>query len=167
MPVLGDIKNNNRSDNSNKLIWSACETCGKERWRALVNGKPKNTSCHRCSQIGSNNSRWTGGKQRHNKGYITVKLQPDDFFFSMTHQYGYVMEHRLVIAKHIGRCLHSWEIVHHRNGIKDDNRLENIQLVSELGHQQTIRFGMIVDKLKKEITALRLENSKLKRQLYD
>jgi hypothetical protein len=40
-----------------------------------------------------------------------------------------IAEHRLVVEQHIGRSLEPWESVHHRNGVRDDNRFENLEIV--------------------------------------
>jgi hypothetical protein len=72
-----------------------------------------------------------GGKTIDKHGYVLV-LAPLDH--PHPNSAGYIREHRLVMEQHMERYLNSEEVVHHRNGIKDDNRLENLRLYAAHSH---------------------------------
>ncbi len=109
--------------NYNRFIWYSCIDCGKERWVQVKKEQPVSMRCMRCSFKDGHSHNWKGGRWQDKQGYINVWVGPDDFFSPMVTKGGYVLEHRLVVAKALGRNLQSWEIVHHRKGFtKNDNR---------------------------------------------
>jgi hypothetical protein len=65
------------------------------------------------------------GRVPHSAGYVTV-YAPDHP--SATKLKPYVLEHRLVMEKHLGRYLRAGEVIHHINANRADNRLENLEL---------------------------------------
>jgi HNH endonuclease len=70
----------------------------------------------------------SGGRSMTREGYVLIFVAATDPMAVMCHSTGYVMEHRLVMARQIGRPLLRSEQVHHINGEKADNRLENLEL---------------------------------------
>ena len=160
---MGDIKKHGRDGNATS-IWHPCIECGKERWVERRQGKPRHQKCVTCAnkpkiRYGASNNLWRGGITKV-MGYIHIKVYPDDFFYSMANQRGYIPEHRLVMAKYLGRCLHRWEIVHHKNHIKDDNRRKNLQLVTDDRHKQ-------ITALERKLHLLEMENKELKQLLVN
>ncbi len=77
------------------------------------------------NQKEKNNRNWKGGKKKH-QGYLMVlcKRHP------RANKEGYIYEHILIVEKELNRYILKNEVVHHKNGIKDDNRIENLKLTT-------------------------------------
>lgn len=76
--------------------------------------------------IGPLNVNWRGGRKSHGSGYVQLLVGREH---PMANRVGYVFAHRLVMSEAIGRPLRTDEQVHHINGDRSDNRLENLQLL--------------------------------------
>ena len=146
------------------FIWHSCEKCGNQRWVKLTFGKPDNVICSVCSNTikghnlglnntgskhspetllqmslahkGSKSPSWKGGSVI-TRGYREVKIYQDNPYYPMADHQNYVLEHRLVMAKHLGRCLYDSEVIHHRNENKLDNRISNLELTTRQIHINT------------------------------
>ena len=98
---------------------------------------------------GKNNPAYKGGKVLDTNGYVRIRGS------RKTRQY----EHQLVLEQHLGRKLKTGEEVHHINGIKTDNRLENLYLVDKKSHSRK-HFTLFL-----EVQRLEWENIWLRSEL--
>lgn len=108
---------------------------------------------------------WKGGRFL-SRGYTMVNAalltkEERSRFASMLNRSGSssIPEHRLVMARHLGRPLLASEVVHHRNGVKTDNRLRNLELSDNATHKREHW------KILRELRALRAENERLRAAL--
>lgn len=151
----------------------ACKNCGKVR--PVRNDKPKKSNytglCPACSMSlisrtvysGEANGNWKLGRVNMSGGYIGIRVYRDNPFFPMADNSNYILEHRLVMAQALGRCLRSWEIIHHKNGDKKDNNLSNLEMLPSKASRQT---HMAFTILQKENETLRHENNFLWHKFY-
>lgn len=77
--------------------------------------------------MGELNHHWHGGRHER-RGYVYIYMPEHPSVVGKGVHQRYVREHRLVMEKMLGRYLYQWEVVHHKNGVKNDNRPENLEL---------------------------------------
>ena len=120
-----------------------CPTCGSYK-------KHNAKQCQKCylsKRIGDNHPSWKGGLLKNN-GYIYI----------LNHQHpssdnkGYIARTHLIAEKIINRFLKKSEVIHHINGIKNDDRPENLYLFSSQSNH--IKFHVLKNKpsLKSNLT---------------
>lgn len=94
------------------------------------------------------------GKRHRADGYIQVYV-PDH---PRAAKEGYYMEHRLVMEQHIGRYLERREVVSHLNGIRDDNRIENLKLYASVQEAKSVTSKKMHDVRRSKCPKIRIGN---------
>ena len=123
-----------------------CESCGSLFYKKISDSRKywerKRFCCLKCSgtwypkgvcpiatgnrgKKGSKNGRYKGGVNIDKNGYVRILVVGKG---------KYVYEHRTVMEKHLGRKLKKGEVVHHKNHIKTDNRIDNLELMMRFNH---------------------------------
>ncbi len=107
-------------------IADECNVCITtiSRWAVRFDIREKRP--YKGDKRGENNPYWKGGRYKDNTwGYIWLYM-PDH---PNCNNKGYILEHRLIMEEALGRLLDDNEIIRHKNKIKDDNIIENLELL--------------------------------------
>lgn len=163
----------------NSRILTKCRKCGKERLVIKYNIK-KPTCTELCRSCFNKEHLEEIYKKKRNRpiserpigtrgdGYQEIVLPSWHWCSPMaTKSKNSIFVHRLVMAEHLGRVLESLEIVHHINGVRDDNRIENLELTTpsehhlkyEDGYATGFKAGVTArdENLEKQIRLLRVQ----------
>jgi hypothetical protein len=125
-----------RGEHRRKTRAAGCLRCGGPI--PFVSG---NTLIKYCSQ--ECRAEPVGSTRKNQYGYVSVKIPKDDPLGTTIKRWE--LQHRYVVAKSIGRPLRSDEHVHHINGIRDDNRLENLELWCKPGTERQVPGQRVSD----------------------
>lgn len=151
MPQVGEIvKAKDIGRKSHGFVrWVKCPVCGLERWltyrKYKIKPLPEETqrclSCYVKQWVktrdykGKNHPNWRGGRVRR-----SGKSGPGDYWAIHNPEHhradkdGYVMEHIVIWEEAHHQLLPKGWVIHHLNGIKDDNRPKNLLAMSRRGH---------------------------------
>lgn len=139
-----------------RIVWLCICDCGKyinASSHELLSGDTKSCGCLKkeraCEHMrrvgkagtGIKNNRWKGGRIKKGAGYIAILAREHPFATAT----GYVLEHRLVMERMLGRYLRPEEVVHHKDGNKKNNDITNLVLFKNsndhLEHHRRIMEG--------------------------
>ncbi len=105
-----------------------------KKYKPMSEEGRQNISNAKKGKIGCQANNWQGGEIIHQGKYILIHKPSHPFCDGK----GYVRRSRLVMEKHLGRYLTKKEVMHHINGIRDDDRIENLMLFSN--HSKHMKF---------------------------
>lgn len=171
-PKIGDLAQAHEIGRRGRaiFIWEACPDCKDERWvRRIYSGQLCKSCALRKHSYGDNNSRWNGSRRTITKSGVRVIIDESHPYFCMSHKNanGYaILEHRLVMAEHLGRPLRQEEVVHHIDGDNLNNDIENLQLLpNQATHTSYTMLQSQINKLQERIIILEAELVKIGYQI--
>lgn len=124
-----------------KFIWLICETCGKGRWYQLRRELP--SLCIVCASRKNMKAylerrghpyNWKGGIKKVSHGYMKILYKDHP----RADKRGYILEHVAIWEQVHNKSLPNGYVVHHLNGVKSDNRPENLAAFSSRQHQHVL-----------------------------
>jgi len=117
--------------------WLCQCDCGNKKiilGYCLRRGFTKSCGCYdlecKRSRRGDKSPQWKGGRIKNVDGYWLLSMRGH----ANANRRGYVFEHVYIMSNYLDRPLEKHELVHHKNGVKDDNRLDNLSLMLDTAH---------------------------------
>lgn len=150
----------NKDVNNNSIyqVRVQCPICGIWRWleKGVVTKKKREGNwtgrCCRCTgklMRMENSVAWKGGRNLNGGGYIRIKIDMNNEYFCMTSKDRYILEHRYIMAQKIGRPLTKFEHVHHLDGNKINNSVDNLILLDGATHWLVTKLEIEIKRLNK------------------
>lgn len=112
---------------SGESLYRIMKQMGLSLWMATKLIKQNGAIVERRPMSGEKHQAWKGGRTM-SHGYVYVKVADDDPHADMRDARGYCFEHRLVMARKLGRSLREDETVHHKDDDHTNNKPDNLQL---------------------------------------
>ncbi len=121
----------------------SCPECGKPMVRRAKLCRECNNKHQSWRELGEKNANWKGGKFTKADGYIYIRVKRTSDGAGQS----YKAEHHLVWEASHGRLPKGW-IVHHLNGIRDDNRLVNLVAMPRKRHSPMLLVKPYQDRIR-------------------
>ncbi|HLD91364.1 MAG TPA: HNH endonuclease [Patescibacteria group bacterium] len=162
LPKENDVADGKLINKYNEAyIYKKCISCGTLVWTSVKHQKKYCNECriNKMKELrGSSASNWKGGRFQ-GAGYTFLTIPETDPLYKYTDKLhpGKILEHRYLMMQKLGRSLESNEHVHHINGNKSDNRIENLDVLNDRTHSSLTQLQKKIQRYRKRLNELEEE----------